>query len=123
MAVVPEVRIDQFLTAARLCKSRAIARDACVGGHVKLNGSTVKPSHGVRPGDEIRATLARGPVIVKVLNVAEKRLSPSLARMLYEDHSPPPPPKEEWAAPKRDRGAGRPTKSDRRALARLRGTD
>jgi len=122
MTVVAEVRIDQFLTAARLCKSRSIARDACAGGHVKLNGVTVKPSHVVRLGDEIRATLARGLVIVKVLNVAEKRLSPSLARDLYEDHSPPPPPREEWTAPKRDRGAGRPTKSDRRALGRLRGT-
>lgn len=123
MAVVAEVRVDQFLTAARLCKSRTLARDACSGGHVKLNGITVKPSHVVRAGDEIRATLARGLVIVKVLNVAEKRLSPTLARALYEDHSPPPPPKEEWAAPKRDRGAGRPTKSDRRALRRLRGLE
>lgn len=119
---MPEVRIDQFLTAARLCKSRALARDACTGGHVKLNGITVKPSHVVRAGDEIRATLARGPTVVKVLALADKRLSPPLARALYEDHSPPPPPKDDWA-PRRDRGAGRPTKSDRRALRRLRGID
>ena len=48
--------------------------------------------------------------------------SPPLAQALFEDHSPPPPPKEEWA-PRRDRGAGRPTKQDRRALQRLRGKD
>lgn len=117
-----EVRIDQFLTAARLCKSRTLARDACAASHVKLNGITVKPGHVVRPGDEIRATLPRGLVVVKVVALADRRLSPELARTLYEDHSPPPPPRED-RAPRRDRGAGRPTKSDRRALRRLRGID
>ena len=117
---VSSVRIDQWLSATRLFKSRTLARDACVGGHVKLNGVSVKPSHPVAIGDEVRAAAPRGPVVVKVLGLSEKRLSPPLARSLYEDHSPPPPPRDEWA-PRRDRGAGRPTKSDRRALARLRG--
>jgi ribosome-associated heat shock protein Hsp15 len=115
------VRIDQWLSASRLFKSRTLARDACAGGHVKINGASVKPSHPVAVGDEVRAFAPRGPVVVKVLGLAEKRLSPPLARLLYEDHSPPPPPKDEWAAPRRERGAGRPTKADRRALARLRG--
>jgi ribosome-associated heat shock protein Hsp15 len=114
------VRIDQWLSAARLFKSRTMARDACTGGHVKLNGASVKPSHTVAVGDEVRASAPRGLVVVKVLGLAEKRLSPALARELYEDHSPPPPPRDEWM-PRRDRGAGRPTKADRRALARMRG--
>jgi ribosome-associated heat shock protein Hsp15 len=114
------VRIDQWLSAARLFKSRTMARDACTGGHVKLNGVSVKPSHTVAVGDEVRASAPRGLVVVKVLGLAEKRLSPALARELYEDHSPPPPPRDEWM-PRRDRGAGRPTKADRRALARMRG--
>ena len=114
------MRVDQWLNAARLFPSRTAARDACAGGHVKVDGSAVKASHGVRAGDEIRATAPRGLVVVRVLGLAEKRLAPPLARALYEDHSPPPPAREQWA-PRRDRGAGRPTKADRRALARLRG--
>jgi len=54
-----------------------------------------------------------------VLAVAEKRLSAPEAQKLYEDHSPPPPPREEAVAP-RARGAGRPTKAERRALERFR---
>lgn len=114
------VRLDQWLSAARLFKSRAAARDACTAGHVKLNGISAKPSHPVHAGDEVRATAPRGNVVVKVLGLAEKRLSPPLARALYEDHSPPPPPREAWVGPQRERGAGRPTKRDRRALERLR---
>jgi ribosome-associated heat shock protein Hsp15 len=117
-----EVRIDQWLSAARLFKSRTVAREACAGGHVKVNGTAVKPSHGLRVNDEVRATAPRGPIVVLVLGLAEKRLSPPLARALYEDHSPPPPPRE-IAMPRRDRGAGRPTKADRRALGRFRGVD
>jgi len=119
---VEPVRIDQFLTAARIFKSRTAAREACDGGHVKINDATVKASHDVRVGDEVRATAPRGLVIVKVLALASKRLSAQLARALYEDHSPPPPPREQWM-PQRERGAGRPTKADRRALQRMRGEE
>jgi ribosome-associated heat shock protein Hsp15 len=119
---VEPVRIDQFLTASRIFKSRTAAREACDGGHVKINDATVKASHDVRVGDEVRATAPRGLVVLKVLALASKRLSPPLARALYEDHSPPPPPREQWM-PQRERGAGRPTKADRRALQRLRGED
>lgn len=114
------VRVDQWLSAARIFKSRTLARDACAGGHVKVNGEAATPSQHVRAGDEVRATAPRGLVVVSVLALAQKRMSAPLARALYEDHSPPPPPKEE-RMPSRDRGAGRPTKSDRRALAKMRG--
>jgi ribosome-associated heat shock protein Hsp15 len=114
------VRLDRWLCATRLYKSRASAGKACAGGLVKLNGESVKPSHGVRRGDEIRAEAARGTVIWSVTELAEKRLAPKFARLLYDDHSPPPPPKEE-RFPIRERGAGRPTKHERRALARFRG--
>ena len=59
-------------------------------------------------------------MVFLVKGLAEKRLSAALAQLLYEDHSPPPPPKVERVAV-RERGAGRPTKADRRALTRLRG--
>lgn len=114
------VRIDLWLSAARIFKSRTAARDACAGGHVKINDATVKASHLVTTGDEVRATAPRGLVVVKVLDVADHRLSAPLARLLYEDHSPPPPPRELFM-PRRDAGTGRPTKADRRALQRLKG--
>ncbi len=116
------VRIDRWLCATRLYKTRSQAQQACVGGLVKLNGVAVKPSHLLRIGDEVTAEAARGTIVWRVLAMAEKRLAAPEAQKLYEDHSPPPPPKEERVAP-RLRGAGRPTKTERRALERLRDYD
>jgi ribosome-associated heat shock protein Hsp15 len=115
------VRIDRWLCAARIFKSRTLAQQACVGGHVLVNGRVARPSHVVRVLDEVSALAPRGRVVLKVLVLAEKRVSPALARGLYEDHSPPPPPRAPEPVFRRERGAGRPTKADRRALARLRG--
>jgi ribosome-associated heat shock protein Hsp15 len=118
---VDGTRIDQWLNAARIFKSRTSAGEACVGGKVKINDIAVaRSSHVVRVGDEIRAQAPRGLVVLKVLAIAEKRLSPPLARQLYEDHSPPPEPREFKITGVRDRGAGRPTKAERRAIERLR---
>jgi ribosome-associated heat shock protein Hsp15 len=58
--------------------------------------------------------------VLKVLNVAEKRLSPALARLLYEDHSPPPPAEDQRIVAPRAAGSGRPSKAERRALERFR---
>lgn len=114
------VRVDRWLCAARLFKSRTTAQEACAGGHVRVNGRSARSSQLLRVGDRIEAQAPRGQVIVVVLNLAEKRLSPPAARLLYEDHSPPPPPPEARVAV-RERGAGRPTKADRRRIDRLRG--
>jgi len=113
------VRIDRWLCATRLYKSRSLSQQACVGGHVKINGENARPSVHVRPGDEVRADSPRGLVVWEVVGVAEKRLSAPLAAALYVDHSPPPPPREEAVA-LRTRGTGRPTKAERRALDRFR---
>jgi ribosome-associated heat shock protein Hsp15 len=113
------VRIDRWLCATRLYKSRSLSQQACTGGLVKVNGATVRPSHPVRAGDEVCAEAPRGLVVWQIKALADKRLSATLAAALYEDHSPPPPPREEAVAP-RARGAGRPTKAERRALDRLR---
>ncbi len=114
------VRVDRWLVAARVFKTRGLAQLACNGGKVKLNDVAVKPSHVLKRGDEVRAESPRGPLVLVVVDLAEKRLSAALARALYEDHSPPPLPKEERIAV-RERGTGRPTKADRRALERFRG--
>lgn len=112
--------MDRWLCAARIFKSRSLAQQACSGGHVTVNGQPARPSRGVREGDEVTALCPRGKMVVKIVAVAEKRLAAPLARALYEDHSPPPPPKDDWM-PRRDRGAGRPTKAERRALHKFRG--
>lgn len=112
------VRLDRFLFAARLFKSRTLAQTACEGSLVRVNDVPARSSHALRVGDEIRAHSPRGSIVWRVLALAEKRLGPAQARLLYEDHSPPPPPREERVAV-RDRGAGRPTKADRRAMDRF----
>jgi ribosome-associated heat shock protein Hsp15 len=119
-AVSDQTRIDRWLTAARVFKSRNLAQAACEAGHVRINDVQVRPSANVKIGDEVRAFAPRGIVVFVVKGIAEKRLSAALAQLLYDDHSPPPPPKEERIAV-RERGAGRPTKADRRATERLRG--
>lgn len=114
------VRVDRYLNAARIFKSRSDAQEACAAGHVKVGERAVDASHRVKVGDRIEARAPRGKVILVVLEVAEKRLGPVPARKLYEDHSPPPEPVGPDLAV-RPRGFGRPTKSDRRRIMRLRG--
>jgi len=114
-----EVRLDRWLCAARVFKSRTLATQACGAGHVSVNGHSVRASHAVKIGDEVRAKPPRGPVILIVVKLAEKRLSPKEASLLYEDRSPPPVPVEEPLF-RRERGSGRPTKAERRKLDRMR---
>jgi ribosome-associated heat shock protein Hsp15 len=115
------VRIDRWLTAARIYKSRTQAQEACEGGHVRLNDNPARPSQLVKVGDVVRCYAARGLCILEIKKLADKRLGAPLARELYDDQSPPPPPKEERIpVGLRERGTGRPTKADRRAIERLR---
>lgn len=114
------VRVDRFLSAARIYKSRTGAQEACAASHVKVNGKNARASQAVRVGDKIEARAPRGEVVLVVVALADKRQSPPRARELYEDHSPPPPEKEERVA-ERERGMGRPTKVDRRRMERFRG--
>lgn len=113
------VRIDRWLCSARMFKSRTQATEACVAGHVKLAGVSVKASHVVRIGDRLVVDCPRGRLDLEVVALGEKRSSPQLARTLYVDHTPPPPPKDPTFGD-RDRGAGRPTKRDRRDIEALR---
>jgi ribosome-associated heat shock protein Hsp15 len=118
------VRIDQWLHAVRLTKTRSDAAAACKGGHVAINGKDAKPATTVQVGDRIEARLGRRDRIVEVRRVISKRVGPQPAAECFVDHSPPPPERE--ATPLfavRDRGAGRPTKRDRRRIDRLRGRD
>jgi ribosome-associated heat shock protein Hsp15 len=118
-ARMDSTRIDRWLCAARIFKSRTLAHDACEAAQVEINGVVVRASRAVRVGDEVRADSPRGLLVLEVAKLADKRLGAELARELYLDHSPPPPPREEPLFV-RERGAGRPTKQERRAIDRLR---
>ncbi len=115
-------RVDSWLWAVRLYKTRSAAKTAVVGGHVSVNGAKVKPAHRVKQGDRVEATVGQRLRVVEVVETIEKRVGAERAAECLVDHSPPPP-KREFVAPAgvRDRGAGRPTKRERRDLDRLRG--
>ncbi|MEU0911565.1 RNA-binding S4 domain-containing protein [Streptomyces althioticus] len=116
------VRIDSWIWSVRLVKTRSMGATACRGGHVRVNGERVKPSHSVRVGDEVRVRVETRERVVVVKRLIRKRVGAPVAVQCYVDNSPPPPPREAVApAGIRDRGAGRPTKRDRRELERLRG--
>ncbi|MDH6130574.1 RNA-binding S4 domain-containing protein [Kitasatospora sp. GP82] len=115
------VRVDSWIWSARLTKTRSLAATACRAGHVRVNGTRVKPAQLVRPGDEVRLQHEGRERIVVVSRVISKRVGAAVAAECFVDNSPPPPPREETASVGiRDRGAGRPTKRDRRELERLR---
>lgn len=115
------VRVDRWLWAVRLYKTRSQATAACRGGHVQVNGGTAKPASAVRVGDRVGARVHGRERLVEVARLVDARVSAPLAAECLVDHSPPPPAREaEPPAFVRDRGAGRPTKRERRQLDRLR---
>ncbi|MCU1638145.1 MAG: hslR [Microbacteriaceae bacterium] len=119
---MPSARVDSWIWAVRLVKTRSLATTACRGGHVRVNGEKVKPAQAVRPGDEVRVRVGDVERIVTVARTITKRVSATVAAECFVDKTPPPPPREEAPlAPQRDRGAGRPTKRERRATDRLLG--
>lgn len=116
------VRIDAWIWSVRLTKTRSAAATACRAGHVRLNGERAKPAQPVKPGDEVRLRQEGYERVVVVKRLIRKRVGAPVAVECYEDNSPPPPPREAVApAGVRDRGAGRPTKRDRREMEHLRG--
>lgn len=118
-----QVRIDQWLNAVRLTKTRSDAASACRGGHVSINGKAAKPSTTVTTGDRVEAYLAKRERDVVVTRLLVKRVGAAVAVECYDDNSPPAPEREpaEVTFAVRERGAGRPTKRDRRRIDQLRG--
>ncbi|MGH7304878.1 MAG: RNA-binding S4 domain-containing protein [Candidatus Rokuibacteriota bacterium] len=122
-ASVDSIRVDKWLWAARVFKTRSLAGAACDGGKVDVNDEAAKPARKVRAGDRIAVTLPRGRRrILKVAVVGDRRGSAEVAKVLFEDLTPPEPPRARQAPPpRREPGAGRPTKRERRDIERLRG--
>ena len=115
-------RVDQWVWAVRLSPSRSQATAGAKAGHIRINGERAKPSQSVVVGDHVRVLTPGGEKLVTVEKLIVKRVGAPQAAECYTDHTPPPPPKEERVViGVRERGAGRPTKRDRRELDRLQG--
>jgi ribosome-associated heat shock protein Hsp15 len=115
-------RVDSWIWSVRLARTRPAASGACRAGHVRVNGARVKPAHAVQAGDEVRLRQEGRERVVVVLRVITRRVGAPAAAECYTDNSPPAPPREEAVAvATRDRGAGRPTKRERRSIEKLLG--
>lgn len=117
-------RIDKWLFFARVAKSRSLAQERVVAGHVSVNGQKIRSaSHQVKPGDKLEVAMPERDLVLVVKLPGERRGPYEEAKLLYEDLTPPPekkpfrPSEPGVRAP----GAGRPTKKERRALDDLRG--
>lgn len=116
-----EVRLDRYLWAIRLFRTRSLASQICKGGHVKINGAGAKASHRVRQGDHVVINHDGITRVIEVVTPTDKRVGAPQAATCYIDHSPPVELTEKPEAPfLREASSGRPTKRDRRRLDRLR---
>jgi ribosome-associated heat shock protein Hsp15 len=119
-------RLDKWLWYARFFKSRSLATRVCAKGGIRVNGQRVgKAHHGLKVGDVLTFPKARQIRVVRVVDLGARRGPAAEARGLYDDLEPPQPRKKDeprpLAAAQRERGAGRPTKRERRETDRLRG--
>lgn len=116
------LRVDIWLWAVRQFKTRSAATNACKAGHVRVNGKNAKASTPVRRGDLVVVKIAGFDRHLQVVGLLPKRVGASIAQSCYLDLSPQRLPKLALPMlPQRQRGAGRPTKKERRELDRLRG--
>ena len=116
-----EARIDKWLWAARIFKTRSIAADACKNGRVTLNGVNLKPSRTIKEGDVVSVKKPPITYSFKVLKTIEQRVGAKLLPEVYENVTDP----KQYELLQMSRisgfidrahGTGRPTKKERRAL-------
>jgi len=113
-------RLDAWIWAVRLVKTRSAATAMCRAGHVRVNGERAKAAQPLKIGDEIRLRTGDEGRIVVVRQILAKRVGAPQAAVAYDDLTPAPLPREERVVvAARDRGAGRPTKRDRRKIDEL----
>ena len=115
------MRIDKYLWCIRLFKTRSLATEACKKGHVKINGTNLKPSKEIFGNEEITVRKNQINYIIKVLDIPTGRLGAKLVDLYRKDLTP----KEEFEKTEllkyskdyyRKKGTGRPTKKDRRDI-------
>jgi ribosome-associated heat shock protein Hsp15 len=121
---IPAGRLDKWLWAVRIFKTRGLATEACRAGCVQVNSMPAKPSRDVRAGETIAVQQGLVMRTLVVRNIPVRRIGPKLVAEFCDDRTPP----EEFAKARvqpvqqvlvRAKGSGRPTKRDRRAIDRL----
>lgn len=119
---MPErIRIDKWLWHARFYKSRTLAAKLAAAGKVRVNREIIrKPGSLVKPGDVLTFAKGNDIWVIEIVALGERRGPAAEAQTLYNDLSPPVRQPKEPSAGERPKGAGRPTKSERRALDRMR---
>jgi ribosome-associated heat shock protein Hsp15 len=125
-APVESPRLDKYLWAVRMFKTRSLATEAIRGGHVTINHQHPKPAHEVKIGEVFQIRQGLITRTIKVLALLEKRVGAKLVPTFAEDLTPASEylkqmQAREQAPLKREPGAGRPTKRDRRAIEKLLG--
>jgi ribosome-associated heat shock protein Hsp15 len=126
--MLKKVRIDKWLWSVRIFKSRSMATDACKSGKVKIKGNSIKPSYLLQREEIVEVRKNGFDLEFRVVDLLDKRVSATLAQPCYEDLTP----EEEmnkykdWFVGKsraevREKGAGRPTKKERRDIDRYKG--
>lgn len=121
--MLEKVRVDKWLWSVRIFKSRTLATDACKSGKVKIDGVSVKPSYLLQRDEVVEVRKNGFNLTYKVVDLLQKRVGAPLAQQCYEDLTP----EEElnkfndWyvgkaGAEAREKGAGRPTKKERRRI-------
>ena len=117
------LRVDKWLWYARFFKSRSRAANLCAGGKLRVNRRVIgKAHHALKVGDVLTFPQGARIRVIEVAALATRRGPATEARTLYRDLTPAPPGEaREVPVGHRDRGAGRPTKRDRRAIGRLQG--
>ena len=124
-----QTRVDKWLWAVRIFKTRSAARESCASGRVRIGGSPAKPANRVKVGDEVTVRRRGFTSTYRVEKVIDKRVGAPIAAECVTDLTPPeerPQPRTRteridaaWA--ERDRGSGRPTKRDRRRIDKFLG--
>lgn len=125
---IEKLRIDKYLWAIRIFKTRSLATEACKAGRVKLNGQNIKPSYVVKVGETYSIQKGIERKVIFVVGLLERRVDAKTAVQFYEDRTPVEETygfKSVFHAPvlKRDRGTGRPTKRDRREIDDLKSSE
>ena len=116
-----KLRIDKYLWAIRLFKTRTLATEACKAGKIKLDGQNIKPAHEVKVGEVYQVSKGIERKVLRVIGLLENRADAKTVVNFFEDITPVEQThafKSMFHAPllKRDRGTGRPTKKDRREI-------
>ena len=115
------IRIDKYLWAVRLYKTRSLATEACRCGHIRMNGIPLKASHEIRVGETYELSIEQLHKVIRVRQLLDNRVGAKMVEEFMTDLTP----KEEYeriqmvrqyAFEKRDRGSGRPTKRERRDI-------